>query len=251
VPRQFVFPVVRVGKPLAFCVLALPLALLGIDVWREFQLPGSGLGPDPGEDVVHHLGTWGLRTLLLTLAVSPASRLFKRPQLVRYRRMVGLWAFTYLVLHFLSYFWLLGGYAAGVAIDGRRLGFAEALVMDIYKRPYITAGFLALVLLIPLAITSTRGWQRRLRRRWKTLHRLVYPAAIAAQCPKGRAMKHRPAQYNSLPKREIARSFQIPCGTRSHQITQTSCGAASPSGTAKCGAGLMITKSAPKKYYPA
>lgn len=180
VSRQFRFPGVRVGKPLAFCVLAIPLVLLGVDVWREFQLPGSGLGPDPGEEVVHHLGTWGLRTLLLTLAVSPASRLLKRPQLVRYRRMVGLWAFTYLVLHFLSYFWLLGGFAVGVAIDGRRLGFAEALIMDIYKRPYITAGFLALVLLTPLAVTSTRGWQRRLRRRWKTLHRLVYPAAIGA-----------------------------------------------------------------------
>ena len=180
VPPQLRFTGVRVGKPLAFGVLAIPLVLLGVDVWREFQLPGSGLGPDPGEEVVHHLGTWGLRTLLLTLAVSPASRLLKRPQLVRYRRMVGLWAFTYLVLHFLSYFWLLGGFAVGVAIDGRRLGFAEALIMDIYKRPYITAGFLALVLLIPLAVTSTRGWQRRLRRRWKTLHRLVYPAAIGA-----------------------------------------------------------------------
>ena len=180
VPRQLRFPGVRVGKPLTFGVLAIPLVVLGVDVWREFQLPGSGLGPDPGEEVVHHLGTWGLRTLLLTLAVSPASRLLKRPQLVRYRRMVGLWAFTYLVLHFLSYFWLLGGFAVGVAIDGRRLGFAEALIMDIYKRPYITAGFLALVLLIPLAVTSTRGWQRRLRRRWKTLHRLVYPAAIGA-----------------------------------------------------------------------
>ena len=142
--------------------------LLFVDVWREIQLPGSGLGPDPGEAVVHHLGTWGLRTLLLTLAVSPASRLLKRPRLVRYRRMVGLWAFSYLVLHFMSYLWLLGGFAL------------ETLTADIYKRPYITVGFLALLLLIPLAITSTRGWQRRLGRRWKALHRLVYPAAIAA-----------------------------------------------------------------------
>lgn len=161
-------PAFYVAKPVVFCVLALPLVLLGVDVWREFQLPGSGLGADPGEAVVHHLGTWGLRTLLLALAVSPASRLLKRPRWVRYRRMVGLWAFTYLVLHFLAYLWLLGGFAL------------ETLTADLYQRPYITVGFLALVLLIPLAVTSTRGWQRRLGRRWKTLHRLVYPAAIAA-----------------------------------------------------------------------
>lgn len=158
----------RIAKPLVFAALAVPLVLLFVDVWREFQLPGSGLGPDPGEAIVHHLGTWGLRTLLLTLAVSPASRLLKRPRLVRYRRMVGLWAFSYLVLHFMSYLWLLGGFAL------------QTVTADIYKRPYITVGFLALLLLIPLAITSTRGWQRRLGRRWKRLHRLVYPAAIAA-----------------------------------------------------------------------
>ena len=167
-PRGSSLPVARFAKPLVFCVLAVPLGLLFVDVWREFQLPGSGLGPDPGEAMVHHLGTWGLRVLLLTLAVSPASRLLKRPQLVRYRRMVGLWAFTYLLLHFVSYLGILAGFAL------------QTLTEDIYKRPYITVGFLALLLLVPLAITSTRGWQRRLGRRWKTLHRLVYPAAIAA-----------------------------------------------------------------------
>ena len=82
--------------------------------------------------------------------------------------MAGLWAFTYVVLHFSAYLWLLGGFAL------------ETLAGDIVKRPYITVGFLALVMLIPLAVTSTRRWQRRLGRRWKTLHRLVYPAAIAA-----------------------------------------------------------------------
>lgn len=158
----------RVAKAVVFCALAVPLALLFVDVWREVQQPGSGFGPDPGEEIVHHLGTWGLRTLLLTLAVSPASRMLKRPQLVRYRRMVGLWAFTYVVLHFMAYLGILAGFAL------------ETLTADIYKRPYITVGFLALLLLIPLAVTSTRGWQRRLGRRWKKLHQLVYPAAIAA-----------------------------------------------------------------------
>ena len=90
-------------KLLLFAALAVPLALLGFDVWREVQLPGSGLGPDPGEEAVHRLGTWGLRVLLLTLAVSPASRLFRRPRLIRFRRMTGLWAFAYILLHFTAY----------------------------------------------------------------------------------------------------------------------------------------------------
>ena len=160
--------VARGLKPLVLCLLAVPLALLGFDVWRELQVPGSGFGPDPGEEVVHHLGSWGLRVLLLTLAVSPASRVLRRPRLIRFRRMAGLWAFAYLVLHFTAYLGLLAGFEFATITE------------DIVKRPYITVGFLALVLLIPLAATSTRGWQRRLGRRWRTLHRLVYPAAIAA-----------------------------------------------------------------------
>ncbi|MCE2425512.1 MAG: sulfoxide reductase heme-binding subunit YedZ [Pseudomonadales bacterium] len=161
--------IVASSKPLLFCLLAVPLVLLGVDVWREIVAPGSALGADPGEAVVHHLGTWGLRILLLTLAVSPASRLFRRPRLIRFRRMIGLWAFAYLVLHFTAYLYLLAGFE-----------LTNVIVRDIVKRPYITVGFAALLLLIPLAATSTRGWQRRLGRRWRTLHRLVYPAAIAA-----------------------------------------------------------------------
>ena len=140
-------------KPLVFCLLAVPLALLGFDVWRELQVPGSGFGPDPGEEVVHHLGSWGLRVLLLTLAVSPASRVLRKPRLIRFRRMAGLWAFAYLVLHFTAYLGLLAGFEFATITE------------DIVKRPYITVGFLALVLLVPLAATSTRGWQRRLGRR--------------------------------------------------------------------------------------
>lgn len=155
-------------KPLWFVALALPLAAVGVDVWRELQVPGSGFGPDPGEALTHRLGAWGLRTLLLTLAISSAARLLRRPWLVRFRRMTGLWAFAYVVLHFLGYLALLAGFDAA------------AVVADLARRPYITAGFLALTLLLPLAVTSTRGWQRRLRRRWRQLHRLVYPAALAA-----------------------------------------------------------------------
>lgn len=146
----------------------MPLALLAVDVWREFQVPGSGLGPDPADELVRTLGTWGLRILLLTLAVSPAARVLRRPRLVRFRRMVGLWAFTYIVLHFTAYLAVLAGFE-----------FAT-VAADVFKRPYITVGFTALVLLIPLAATSTRGWQRRLGARWRLLHQLVYPAAVAA-----------------------------------------------------------------------
>ena len=155
-------------KPLWFLVLALPLAAVGLDVWRELHAPGSGFGPDPAEELTHRLGAWALRALLLTLAVSSLARLLRRPWLVRFRRMAGLWAFAYVVLHFLGYLALLAGFDPA------------AVVADLALRPYITAGFLALVLLLPLAVTSTRGWQRRLRRRWRQLHRLVYPAAAAA-----------------------------------------------------------------------
>lgn len=146
----------------------MPLALLGVDVWREFQVPGSGLGPDPADELVRTLGTWGLRVLLLTLAVSPASRVLRQPRLVRFRRMVGLWAFAYIVLHFIAYLAVLAGFELAT------------IAGDVVKRPYITVGFSALLMLIPLAATSTRGWQRRLGRRWRLLHRLVYPAAVAA-----------------------------------------------------------------------
>ena len=158
----------RWAKPLVFVALGLPLAWLALDVWRESQAPGSALGPDPADELTRRLGTWALRALLLTLAVSPLARLLKRPVLVRFRRMIGLWAFAYVVMHFTVYFGLLAGFDPLAAIA------------DIAKRPYITVGFAALLSLVPLAVTSTRGWQRRLGRRWRTLHKLVYPAAVAA-----------------------------------------------------------------------
>ena len=158
----------RAVRVVLFILLAVPLALLAVDVWQEFQVPGSGLGPDPADELVRTLGTWGLRILLLTLAVSPASRVLRRPRLVRFRRMVGLWAFAYIVLHFIAYLAVLAGFELAT------------IAGDVVKRPYITVGFSALLMLIPLAVTSTRGWQRRLGRRWRLLHRLVYPAAVAA-----------------------------------------------------------------------
>ena len=126
------------------------------------------LGPDPGETVVRFLGEWALRFLVITLTVSPAQRLIKRVQLIRLRRMLGLFTFAYAIVHFSAYFVFLAG-----------LSLSE-VVADFIERPYITLGMLALVLLIPLAVTSTRGWQRKLRRNWKKLHRLVYVTAVSA-----------------------------------------------------------------------
>ena len=152
-------------KPAAWILLSLPLAWLGIAIFREAQLPGSALGADPTEAVLLFLGEWGIRTLLLALSISTLRRRLNYPPLLRVRRLVGLFAFAYLSLHFLFY---LGFFTE---FDGR------LIVEDIAERPYITVGFAALLMLLALAVTSTNGWQRRLRRRWRQLHRLVYPAS--------------------------------------------------------------------------
>ena len=156
------------ARAAAFALFALPLAWLASDIAREIAAPGSALGAEPGEAVVHELGTWGLRSLLATLLISSVARLARQPRLIRFRRMAGLWAFTYVVLHFTAWLGLLAGF------------HVDTILADFIKRPYITMGLAALLMLIPLAITSTRGWQRRLGHRWRQLHRLVYPAAIAA-----------------------------------------------------------------------
>jgi sulfoxide reductase heme-binding subunit YedZ len=137
-----------------------PLAALAVGALR------GGLGANPVETVTHVTGEWTLRLLLATLAVTPLRRLLGRPGLAPWRRTLGLLAFTYASLHFSTY----------LALD---LTFDfGALAEDVAKRPYITVGFTAFCLLVPLAATSTRAMVRRLGRRWATLHRLVYVAAI-------------------------------------------------------------------------
>jgi len=123
-------------------------------------------GANPVEEVLHSMGTTGLNLLWITLAITPLRKLTKWNALLRLRRMLGLFSFFYLSLHLLTY-----------AVLDRELNFDE-LVVDLTERPYIIVGMLCFVLLVPLAITSTRGWQRRLGRKWTTLHRLIYPAAI-------------------------------------------------------------------------
>ncbi|MGA0098380.1 MAG: sulfite oxidase heme-binding subunit YedZ [Steroidobacteraceae bacterium] len=127
--------------------------------------PWAPLSPNPVEDILHRLGEWSLNFLVATLAISPASELTGRREWLAIRRMLGLTAFSYALGHFV---WYLG------VDQGLEL---TALARDVVKRPYITAGFAALLLLLPLAVTSTKRWMRRLGRRWQTLHRLAYVAA--------------------------------------------------------------------------
>ena len=150
----------RYGKPLVFFLCLAPLALL---VYRG----ASGeIGPNPVEEVTHFTGDWTLRILLITLAVTPLRRIAGMGWLLRFRRMLGLFAFFYACLHLLTYLWLDQFFALG------------AILEDIVQRPYITAGFAAFLLMVPLAVTSTKGMVRRLGKRWKTLHRAVYAIAV-------------------------------------------------------------------------
>lgn len=128
------------------------------------------LGPNPVEAIEHRTGDWTLWLLLATLAVTPLRRLTGRNGLIRYRRTLGLLAFGYASLHFLTYLVIDQGFP----LQGLTLQYVGE---DILKRPYVTVGFAAFLLLIPIAWTSTRGWIRRLGTRWAALHRLVYVAA--------------------------------------------------------------------------
>ena len=150
-------------KPLGFIACLVPLAWLmcGAFGWLDFSL-----GADPVKKLEHELGLTALNILLLTLAVTPVRHIANLPHLPRLRRMLGLFAFFYAMLHFCAY----------LALD-LEFNF-RTLFADIAKRPYITIGFTALLLLIPLAVTSTNRMMRRLGRRWQKLHRLIYPIAI-------------------------------------------------------------------------
>ncbi len=152
----------RVGKPLVFLLCLVPVLVLG------WQVMDNTLGPNPVEAVVHFTGIWTLRFLLVTLAVTPLRRLTGLAWVLRFRRMLGLFAFFYALLHFAAY----------LVLD-RALAWSE-IVRDLTERPYIIVGFAALVLMVPLAVTSTRGWIRRLGRRWQQLHRAVYLIAVLA-----------------------------------------------------------------------
>jgi methionine sulfoxide reductase heme-binding subunit len=146
-------------------VWALCLTPAGLLVWRAFT---GGLGANPIEFITLRTGFWTLVLILVTLAVTPVRRITGWNRIIQFRRLVGLFAFFYATLHFMTY----------VALD---LFFDfSAVAADIVKRPYITVGFTAFLLLIPLAATSTKGSIRRLGRNWLRLHRLLYVSAALA-----------------------------------------------------------------------
>jgi sulfoxide reductase heme-binding subunit YedZ len=175
-PRTF-SPSIKWIKPPIFLLCLVPLTVLLLEAFHE-QLGANSLlarlhldpdlGANPIEKVTHTTGDWILIFLCITLAITPLRRILNQPWLIKFRRMFGLFAFFYASLHFLTYIWL-----------DQFFSWAS-IVKDVYKRPFITAGFTAFVLLIPLAFTSTAGWIRRLGgKRWQLLHRLIYLSAIA------------------------------------------------------------------------
>ncbi len=151
----------RYLKPAVFLACLLPLARLG---WKAFN---AGLGANPIQVITFSTGTWTLVFLLVTLSITPLRKLTKQYWLIQYRRMLGLFAFFYACLHFTTYIWL------------DQFFDLHSVYKDVYKRPFITAGFTAFVLMIPLALTSTQWSIRKLGKRWQKLHRLIYLSAIA------------------------------------------------------------------------
>ena len=152
----------RTLKPIVFVAALVPAG------WLVLAGLTGNLGVNPAETIQLQTGRWALRLLLATLAVTPIRRVTGWNAVIQYRRMLGLFAFFYATLHFASYV-VLDQYFA-----------VDAMIADVVKRPFITIGFTAFVLMLPLALTSTKGWIRRLGRRWQALHRLIYPAAICA-----------------------------------------------------------------------
>src|SRR5438876_2192179 len=153
---------IRYIKLAIFLACLVPLGLL---CWDAYQ---QNLGANPIEKITHTTGDWTLRFLLIALSITPARKILGVPSLIRFRRMFGLFAFFYGCLHFTTYIWL------------DKFFNLHEMLADIAKRKFITVGLTAFVLLIPLAITSTAGWIRRLGgKRWQALHRLIYFSAIA------------------------------------------------------------------------
>lgn len=172
---------VRWFRPVVFLACLGPLARLG---WKAYS---NALGANPIEVITHSTGDWTLIFLLVTLAITPLRKLTRQLWLIRYRRMFGLFAFFYVVLHFLTYIWL------------DKFFDLHEMLADIAKRRFITVGFTGFVLLIPLALTSTTGWIRRLGgKRWQALHRLIYFSALAGVIHYYwlvKADKHKPLEY--------------------------------------------------------
>lgn len=180
-------------KVVVFLLCLVPFGRL---VWRAVHavlqgLPlGTYLTANPIEFITHRTGDWVLRFIVITLAITPVRKVFKMPQLIRFRRMLGLFAFFYGCLHFCT--WMV--------LD-KFFDWSD-MWADVHKRPFITIGFLGFVLMIPLAITSTAGWIRRLGgKRWQMLHRAIYATAFAGVIHYYWLVKsdvHKPIEYGFL-----------------------------------------------------
>lgn len=151
-----------IGKPLVFVLCLVPAMLVVTDL---FEITGR-LGANPVEEILDRFGNWGLRFVMVTLAVTPLRHMTGYAWLTRFRRMLGLFAFFYIAMHFLTWFVLDQGL------------YLPGITEDIVERPFITIGLLALVLLLAMAVTSTNGMRRRLGRRWNQLHYSVYVVGL-------------------------------------------------------------------------
>jgi sulfoxide reductase heme-binding subunit YedZ len=162
-------------KVVVFVLCLFPLADLGLRIFAAAS-PGAlgswfsnGLSANPVKFIEHFTGDWTLRFLVITLAITPLRKILRQPQLIRFRRMFGLFTFFYVSLHFSTW----------IVLDHWQQWSWASIWADLLKRPFIAIGFAAFLLLIPLAITSTAGWIRRLGgKRWRMLHRAIYIAAV-------------------------------------------------------------------------
>jgi sulfoxide reductase heme-binding subunit YedZ len=155
-------------KPVVFLACLAPLAWISRAIWLTYQGLDGGLSANPIKDVTEFTGIWTLRFLMITLAITPLRRITGLSSLIRFRRMIGLFTFFQGFIHLMTYIWLDQFFMWG------------EILKDIYKRPFILSGMTGFVLMLPLAITSTRKWIARLGgSRWQWVHRLIYLSAIA------------------------------------------------------------------------
>lgn len=155
-------------KTVVHALALTPAAILASQVREEFLTGSGALGADPVAEIEHRLGLWALRLLMLTLAITPLRQLTGQTVFLRFRRMLGLYTFAYATLHLTAY----------LVLDLR--GYWTQIFEEIAKRPYITVGFLAWLLLVPLAATSTQAAIRRLGRHWARLHKAIYAIGVLA-----------------------------------------------------------------------
>lgn len=178
---------VLMSKGTKVAVFLACLIPLGVLAWRAKE---GDLTANPIEFIEHWTGDWTMRFLIITLCITPLRKLLRMPQLIRFRRMLGLFAFFYVALHFLTW----------VGLD--RFFNLSDMWADVEKRRFITVGFAGFVLLLPLAITSTRGWIRRLGgKNWQRLHRAIYLSAIAGVIHYAWLVKsdeHKPLEYAAI-----------------------------------------------------